>query len=618
MKAQASLIELPARAQLRGLALACVLALVIASCSGGGNPNDTAVPATAAGPSGSVPPPSNPVPPETPAGAPLTFGVQTHFGQGWSPDLVPVIASAGIASVRDELYWELVEPAAGRFAFPANYDAYMAALKDRGVDPLVELTFENDNYDGGQTPYTASGFSGYARYATTLLSRYGSQIKAVEVWNEYNGSFVKGPAANDRAGTYVKMLQAAYAAIKGARPDVTVVGGATSGVPLPYWEKLFAGGALNYLDAISVHPYRFDEPPEGIETQFAALQNLMTSYGAAKPVWVTEIGWGLHDSLAPGDPEIDEGTQARYLVRAFALLASAGVQHIFWYEYRDDSSGPHLGLVRNDATSSARPALAAFRTLDSRLRHATFAGRDPANPGLYSLRFATTDGRTVRVLWSLSPVTVAIPSGTSVVDLNNAPVATESGAVTVDDSPVFVTGLLADLPGAGTPPAVPIADSASGFSLQQGQFGWSYGYTVGDSGPFQLLSTPQVTDWHEQWTDKFPFISITNVDQHPSRSGNTPVWVVRRWTSPGAGTFHVHARFKVGTQGDGVRVRVTADGATLYSAALNTGTSVAGEFDLRRSFPSGSSIDFAVDPGPAANIDYDATEVSVTIERLSP
>src|SRR3546814_3126424 len=52
------------------------------------------------------------------------------------------------------------------------------------------------------------------------------------------------------------MLKQAYKAIKSTYPDLTVLGGTTVKVPLPYLERLFQEGALDYMDAIAVHPYR--------------------------------------------------------------------------------------------------------------------------------------------------------------------------------------------------------------------------------------------------------------------------------------------------------------------------------------------------------------------------
>src|SRR4051812_28583390 len=88
-------------------------------------------------------------------GADERFGVMTHFAQGWDPALVPQIAAAGIQQVRDELYWAEVEPEKGAFRFPAAYRAYLGALAEHGISPMIVLSFENRNYDDGDTPHTA-------------------------------------------------------------------------------------------------------------------------------------------------------------------------------------------------------------------------------------------------------------------------------------------------------------------------------------------------------------------------------------------------------------------------------------------------------------------------------
>jgi hypothetical protein len=592
------------------LAMAAAAVLLLAGC------NDDSSPAPAGASPSAPAPPSGPAPPAA-SGEPIHFfGTQAHFGQGWSLELVPRITDGGMADVRDELYWQLVEPTAGAFNFPANYDAYMTALGNAGISPLIELTFENANYDGGQTPYTVAGFNAYARYATEVLRHYGNRIRAVEIWNEYNGSFAKGPATLDRAGTYTKMLKTAYAAIKAARPDVTVVGGATAGVPLPYFEKLFAAGALDFMDAVSIHPYRPASTPEGLEVQIAALQALMARYGASKPIWVTEIGWPLHASVAPGDQEVDESIQAQFLVRSCVLLASAGVRRVYWYELRDDDTDPLMGLVLNDSSFTRRKAHAAMKNLNAQLRTARFVAREQTAAHVYSLRFAATNGRELRVLWALTPLAVTVPASTNVTDHLGNPVTVASGSLTVTGAPVFVSGPLPGLPGASTArTAAAITDSTAAFSLQQGGYGWHYGYFMGDDTTFTPLKETRVTDWKEEWIGNFHSLFITNVDQHPSKSDNQPVSAVRRWMSSVDGNVQVTAHFKVGLTGDGVRVRVLADGQVLHSATLSRGTSIAADFSFTRSVKTGTVLDFAVDPGAAADIDNDATQVAITIER---
>lgn len=552
---------------------------------------------------------------------PPVFGAMTHFAQGWDPALVPQLAAAGVTAVRDELYWAVVEPRPGEFRFPASYDAYMSALQAAGIAPLIELTFENPHYDRGLTPHTAEGFSAYARYATAVLQRYGPQIKALEIWNEYNGTWCRGPATADRAGTYAQMLHAAYAAIKRERPDVTVVGGATAGLPLPYLERLFAAGALQWMDAVSIHPYRSDSPPEGIELQVAALRRLIARYNGGRtiPIWVTEIGWGTRAAAAPGDLAIDEETQARFLVRALVLLASSGVDRVYWYLARDDRMTPTMGFLRNDSAFTPKPAARALAALNARLHDALFVARETAAGGVYSLRFTRTSGGDVRVLWSLAPFPLAIGADTTVTDLYGRALAPAAdGTITVGDSPVFICGQLPTLPAAASPTAQPVAESFSGFSAAQGRDGWSYGAFVGDTTAFRPLARYRITDWKEEWTDVFPFISVTAGQQHPGRSGATPVAAVRRWTSDFAGRVRIAGRFKATTKGDGVRARILVDGQTVYDAALGGGRAIAATFDLTQPVHAGSTLDFAVDPGPAANLDDDATDVAIVVERITP
>ena len=554
---------------------------------------------------------ADPAPPPTDE----RFGVMTHFAQGWDPAMIPQIAAGGISQVRDELYWDSVEAEKGVFKFPEPYDRYMGELGRNRIAPLIVLSFENHHYDGGATPYTTEAFAGYARYAVEVVRHYGPQVKAVEIWNEYNGTFNHGPASQDRARTYVAMLRVVYAALKRERPDVTVIGGATSGVPLPYWEKLLASGALDCLDALSVHPYRYTQAPEGIEDDIAGLQALVHRYnhGATKPIWVTEIGWQIRPGAASGDLKVDEATQARYLVRSFALLLSADVPRIYWYLFRDHEDFT-MGLVRTGAAFSPKPAYFAYATLIQQLRGAKFVRRDATPADLYSLVFKNPEGREVRVLWSLTPRVLKLPGASAAVNIAGQPVAL--GDLAVGDSPLFVTG-----PVRGLPPAPPergkeIANSVRDFSGVPGG-DWTYGAFQSAAAVFVPLPNYEVTDWQAAWSGLCPYLAISAVDQHPSGLNDLPVAVVRRWRSKRGGRVHITGSFRCGAEGDGVGVSVFVNGRMRFRKQLGGGAAVSENFDFVESRPPKSTVDFVVDPGLGANIDHDATAVAVVI-RTEP
>ncbi len=540
----------------------------------------------------------------------LRFGAMTHFAHGWHHDWAWVAAMRSIGTVRDELYWNTVETQKGVYAFPQEYDNYMDTLRVAGISPLIVLSFENANYDGGNTPYTAEGIAGYGNYGVEVLRRYGDQIKAVEIWNEYNGSFCKGPAISDRAGTYAKMLAGAYSRIKAERPDVTVLGGSTIGTPLPYWEKLIKAGALASMDALSVHPYRYNALPEGIEKDITALQDLVKQYnnGQTKPIWVSEVGWSIQENPGPGEMAIDEATQAKFLVRAYTLLLSAGVERVYWYLLRDDENFA-LGLTKADAT----PKLAAYamEVMSEKLSGAKFVRRELTDEFLYSLLFAQDDGTPVRVIWSLKPVTVFSLGATTVTDI----VGNYSAAPTtldLTDSPLFVEGPFVGLP-PRTITEVELADSVRDFSAMQGYRGWSFGAFVGSSTNLELLTNYEVTDWTQVWGGVYPWLSVSTGDQHPSTTGSQPISAVRRWTSTYEGSIRVVGQFQCSPGGDGVGVSVFVDGVRVIHQSLGGGNAVSAPLDFVQTVRVGSRLDFAVDPGPGNDIAFDATALRITI-----
>jgi hypothetical protein len=538
------------------------------------------------------------------------FGAMTHFAQGWNHDWAWIASMRNIGSVRDELYWNQVETQPGVYTFPAYFDDYMDTLRVAGITPLIVLDFENPNYDGGMTPYTAQGMAAYAQYGVQVLNHYGSEIKAVEIWNEYNGTWCTGPATLDRSGTYTKMLQQAYTQIKAVRPDVTVVGGSTINVPLPYWEKLMQDGALSSMDALSIHPYRYNSPPEGIENDVIALQNLTKKYnnGQTKPIWVTEIGWAIQDGSVPGTLAIDEPTQAKFLVRAFALLLSVNVQRIYWYLLHDDQD--IMGLTTPDATP--RQSAYAMQIINTELAGATFVTRESTLPGLYSMLFTRPDGTQVRVMWSLQPTTVTVSGQTRVTDMVGNDIGVSS-QLNLGDSPVYVEGPLQGLPPA--PPAETLlTDSTRDFSGTQGQSGWWYGAFVGSSTALQLMTNYAVTDWTQVWGNGYPYNDVTPGDQHPSSTGSQPVSAVRRWVSTTEGTLHVVGQFQWdGGGGDGVGVSILINGQPLFRKLLGNGNVISYAFDFLQPVHVGTTIDFAVDPGPGIDFNFDATSTSATI-----
>jgi hypothetical protein len=197
-------------------------------------------------------------------------------------------------------------------------------------------------------------------------------------------------------------------------------------------------------------------------------------------------------------------------------------------------------------------------------------------------------------------------------------------ALSVSDAPIYVHGEIVSLP----PPdrsaeRAIVANSESGFSGTQGQNNWWYGTfqsgaVPGDYDPsaFVPFLNYVAADWDYQWSGAQQFLSITAGGQHPGVAGGRQIWAVRRWISPDEKRVEVSGKFARGSnQGDGTGALIFVDGKPMFSALLGGGQSIRADFDFKAVLHAGSTVDFAVDPGPGTNLDFDGASLSATIKQ---
>jgi hypothetical protein len=219
-------------------------------------------------------------------------------------------------------------------------------------------------------------------------------------------------------------------------------------------------------------------------------------------------------------------------------------------------------------------------------------------------------------MWATEPRAFAASGVTGVTDMLGRSLGS-AGQLRLSDSPIYVTGEVQGFP---KPSEQVIADSRREFAGVQGQNGWSYGYVRGEGAGFTPLTVFGSDDWRADWRGDLPFLALTAKEQHPSVQDGVPVGAVRRWQSDRAGTVRITGSFAVGTEGgDGIGVTVAVNGQRRLRTLLggSGGTPMTERFDFVEKVEPGTTIDFAVDPGPAANIDHDAATVSVTISTVN-
>ncbi len=125
----------------------------------------------------------------------------------------------------------------------------------------------------------------YGSFVAMLAARYGSELAAIEVWNEpdqANEDYLAGP---NKAKRYAELLRAAYPAIKHVDPQMTVLGGSLVGSNGAFLRALYAAGIKGYYDGLSVHFYTL------VLGSLRYLHEVQLQNGDHTPLWLNEFGW---------------------------------------------------------------------------------------------------------------------------------------------------------------------------------------------------------------------------------------------------------------------------------------------------------------------------------------
>lgn len=571
--------------------------------------------------------------PRRPSGEPV-WGAATHCAQGMSTAVLPILARLGAGAIRDEMYWDQVESERGRHQLNERFAAWHAAAQAAGLEVLQLLTFANPLYDSGKTPHSAAGIAAFADYAGALHRLLGGKACAWEVWNEYNGSFCDGPAAEDRPRSYAALLKAAAQRLRRDDPRARIVGGAAVLQPLPWFEDLCAAGFIADLDAVAIHPYR--HRPEGVEREIGELRALLARHGGTDTaIWATETGtesFAEHDwERGLGLFERSREESARYLVRQFALLRLAGCSRVFWYVAADTGSFRTMGLLRQEEDVAGTGPFAATATA---VAYAVFAdqvgvrpcrGREAATPysRTWCLRFAADGaaaGEDVRVCWSTvaSALELRADAPLQAVGIMGdvRTLAPVDGVVRLPTCPeaVYVRGAVRDV--VAVPEArLPIAASDDDFAGRQGAGGWSYGFRRGRDGAFQAMAWTR-TAWDWRWAaEGHPYLHHGRDGCEPEGDAAAPWYADRRWTAPDAGSLALTGQLgSTDAQSDGLDLHVQVDGSTVWSRTV-AGGEIA-ELDVPLRVSAGSTVDVLVGPNRAAS--YDACRVDLRLVRAAP
>lgn len=304
------------------------------------------------------------------------LGVNIHTTAP-QPGETGLIRSTGFTTVRMDLHWHDTETRPGHYDF-TPYDRLTAALEASGIRPLLILNYGHPFYDEGEAPASSQARAAFARWAAAAVARYKDRGILWEIYNEPNLSHFWKPQPD--AAAYVALVRETANAIRAVAPGETLLGPASSGVDLNFLEACFRLGVLEHLDAITVHPYRGNEP-ESVIGDYRNLRSLIARYApAGREIPILCGEWGYSAAWAGHN----ERRQALMLTRLFLANVAAGIPLTIWYDWRNDGDSPsepehNFGLLtRSGAPKMAWQAASALaRELDGFEFHMRLqSGRD--------------------------------------------------------------------------------------------------------------------------------------------------------------------------------------------------------------------------------------------------
>jgi hypothetical protein len=253
----------------------------------------------------------------------------------------------------------------------ATLDLAVNRARARGIRVLVVLRKPPPAKDLG----TMRDRIAFRAFVRSTVNRYKGWVKHWEIldepdlprqWNIDHSVGSDQHAYQASVNRYVTLLHEAYRTIKATDRSATVLfGGLSEWRVERYLDALVKTPAYRFFDVMSLHPY--GRTPAKVLDRFHAVRSRMRSTPAyaAKPIWVTEMGYNTSWTGKVGYVPT-EALKAAYLPITMRRLRAAGARGpIFWYTLHQKSatSTGYALTLKDKATLTTRrlPAFYAFR-----------------------------------------------------------------------------------------------------------------------------------------------------------------------------------------------------------------------------------------------------------------
>lgn len=330
-------------------------------------------------------------------------GVGVSIHRDMTENDVKNMANAGLQWVRISVRWQDIENRKGEYDFETEgYDNINKWIKKYNLKPYYVLNYSNSLYEKHRSITTKEGRQAFARFVSVTVKHYKNQNGVWEIWNEPNITKFWNPQPSYES--YVNLVEKVAPIIRKEDPNSLIVGPAISRTypgSLKWLDQAFNYNLLNYIDAVSVHPYR-DAPPETVIADYQKIRSMIKSH-TDRQIQLFSGEWGY--SMAPKpNKKISEMKQAEYFTRMMLTNKSENIDLSIWYDWKNDGYNQseiehNFGIVWR----SGNPKLTylASQTLTANLKGYKFVKRyNLKNKDDYLLEFSNKNEKKAIVYWT--------------------------------------------------------------------------------------------------------------------------------------------------------------------------------------------------------------------------
>jgi cellulose/xylan binding protein with CBM9 domain/putative glycosyl hydrolase len=326
-----------------------------------------------------------------------------------------IMKRIGIDWVRDRIAWNHTQPEEKKWDW-SKYEEAQKIQSEEGLkilqilhDTAIWASSEKEGSNSFRQKFPPSDTFDFYKYTKKASDHFSKNVQAWELWNEFDiPVFFQGSADE-----YARVLKAGYLGVKKGNPEAEVLfGSITLGSGEIAWgnetyfdkegrryiEKVFENGGGEYFDIYNVHHYG---PVEGVVSKIRVCREIMNKHGYDKPIWLTEMGSTATDKMKVKVDE-KEVKQSYYLVKAYCLAFSEGVEKFFYFSLPDfiEHESSFWGILEESGDAwFVKPAFVALANLINTLDGLTYYGKYETYKPVEALIFSK-GSEACMVLWS--------------------------------------------------------------------------------------------------------------------------------------------------------------------------------------------------------------------------